>query len=129
MRKKILIVDDDASGRYMLSFLLRSHNYEILEANNGFEGLDKAHELKPDAILLDIQMPEMDGFEVCTRLKMEEKMKQIPIILFTSFSQAGHKKRAIEAGADGYIEKPVNPDVFVSQVESIIKSFKAGFRF
>lgn len=129
MRKKILIVDDDASGLYMLSFLLRSHNYDVLEANNGLEGLKKAHELNPDAILLDIQMPEMNGFEVCTELKKEENMKDIPIILFTSYAMAGHKKKAIEAGADGYIEKPVNPDVFVSQVESIIKSFKAGFRF
>lgn len=129
MKKKILIVDDDVSGLYMLSFLLKSHNYEILEASNGLEGLKKAHELNPDAILLDIQMPQMNGFEVCTLLKNEEKMKEIPIILFTSYAMVGHKKKAIEAGADGYIEKPVNPDVFVSQVESIIKSFKAGFRF
>lgn len=83
----------------------------------------------PDVILLDIQMPEMNGFEVCTKLKQEKRMKEIPIILFTSYAMPGHKKKAIESGADGYIEKPVNPDVFVSQVESIIKSFKAGFRF
>jgi CheY-like chemotaxis protein len=129
MRKRILIVDDDISGLYMLSFLLRSHNYEIFEATNGREGLNKARELKPDVILLDIQMPEMNGFEVCQQLKQEEEMKEIPIILFTSYGMAGHKKKAIESGADGYIEKPVNPDVFISQVESIIKSFKAGFRF
>jgi CheY-like chemotaxis protein len=129
MRKRILIVDDDPSGLYMLSFLLRSHNYEIFEANNGLEGFEKANELKPDVILLDIQMPEMNGFEVCTKLKQEKRMKEIPIILFTSYAMPGHKKKAIESGADGYIEKPVNPDVFVSQVESIIKSFKAGFRF
>jgi CheY-like chemotaxis protein len=129
MRKRILIVDDDISGLYMLSFLLRSHNYEIFEATNGREGLNKARELKPDVILLDIQMPEMNGFVVCQQLKQEEEMKEIPIILFTSYGMAGHKKKAIESGADGYIEKPVNPDVFISQVESIIKSFKAGFRF
>jgi len=129
MGERILIVDDDTSGLYMLSFLLRSHNYEIFEAYNGHEGLAKAKELKPDVILLDIQMPDMNGFEVCTNLKQENEMKKIPVILFTSYSMPNHKKRAIEAGADGYIEKPVNPDVFVSQVESIIKSFKAGFRF
>ena len=70
----------------MLSFLLRSHNYEIFEAYNGHEGLAKAKELKPDVILLDIQMPDMNGFEVCTNLKQENEMKKIPVILFTSYS-------------------------------------------
>ena len=129
MKKRILIVEDDQSSLYMLSFLLKSHDYEVYEAQDGLEGLKKAGQYKPDLIFLDVQMPEMDGFEVTKALKNNEELKHIPIIILTSFAMPGDKKKAMDAGADGYIEKPINPEIFVSQMESMIKSYQAGFRF
>ena len=129
MKKKVLIVEDDQSSLYMLSFLLKSHNYEVIEATDGAGGLSNARQKKPDLIFLDVQMPNMDGFEVTRALKKDKETQDIPIVILTSFAMPGDKKKAMDAGADGYIEKPINPEIFISQMELIVKSYHAGFRF
>lgn len=126
MGKRILIVEDDQSSMYMLSFLLKSHNYEVIEAINGAEGLQKAKDLKPYVILLDIQMPVMDGLQVTKTLKNDPEYKAIPIIILTSFAMANDKERALAAGADGYMDKPINPDIFVPYMEAVVQSMDAG---
>jgi len=120
MKSKILIVEDDNQSLYMLTFLLESNNYEVLQSNNGFDGIQKAHELKPDAIILDIQLPEMNGYEVTKALRENDELKNMPIIVVTSFAMIGDKNKALDAGADGYIEKPIDPDTFIAQMESFI---------
>jgi CheY-like chemotaxis protein len=120
MKRKILIVEDDVQSLYMLTFLLESNGYEVLQSNNGADGILKAKTNKPDAIILDIQLPEMDGYKVTRELRADLEAKDIPIIVVTSFAMIGDRNKALEAGATGYIEKPINPDSFISQMESFI---------
>jgi len=120
MKRKILIVEDDTQSLYMLTFLLESNNYEVFQANNGPDGILKAKGHHPDAIILDIQLPEMDGYKVTKELRASDELKNIPIIVVTSFAMIGDRNKALEAGATGYIEKPINPDTFVSQMEAFI---------
>lgn len=120
MKRKILIVEDDVQSIYMLTFLLESNNYEVFQSNNGADGILKAKMHHPDAIILDIQLPEMDGYKVTRELRATEEVKNIPIIVVTSFAMIGDRNKALEAGATGYIEKPINPDTFISQMEAYI---------
>jgi two-component system, cell cycle response regulator DivK len=120
MKPKILIVEDDNQSLYMLTFLLESNNYEVLQSNNGLDGIKKAQEFKPKAIILDIQLPQMNGYEVTKVLRENDELKNIPIIVVTSFAMIGDKNKALDAGADGYIEKPIDPDTFITQMESFI---------
>jgi two-component system, cell cycle response regulator DivK len=120
MKKKVLIIEDNEQNMYMLTYLLESENYEIIQAFNGTSGINAAKSNKPDIILLDIQLPEMDGYAVAVKLKENEELKNIPIIAVTSYAMPGDKEKAIESGATGYIEKPINPDTFISQMESFL---------
>ncbi len=119
MTPSILIIEDNEQNMYMLSYLLTNSNYNILKAYNGIDGLKSAHENHPEIILIDIQLPDMDGYEICSKLRHNGLPKNTTIIAVTSYAMGGDKEKAIEAGADGYIEKPINPETFVSQMESI----------
>lgn len=117
MKLKVLIIEDNEQNMYMLTYLLESSNYAVIQAFNGIDGIKKAKEILPDVILLDIQLPEMDGYTIARELKINEELKAIPIIAVTSYAMPGDKDKAMEAGAVGYIEKPIDPDIFVSQME------------
>lgn len=120
MKTKILIIEDNEQNMYMLTYLLQSEGYEIIQAYSGFTGVKFAKEENPDIVLLDIQLPEMDGYEVAEKLIQIEAMKETPIIAVTSYAMPGDKEKALESGATGYIEKPINPDTFISQMESFL---------
>lgn len=120
MKSKILIIEDNEQNMYMLTYLLESSNYEVFQAFNGHGGILMAGEIIPEAILLDIQLPEMDGYAVARHLRENTSLNKVPIIAVTSYAMPGDKEKAMAAGADGYIEKPVDPDAFVSQMEKII---------
>lgn len=120
MKIKVLIIEDNTQNMYMLSYLLESENYEVLKAFSGVDGIESAVKQRPDIILLDIQLPQMDGYEVTKKLRAVEKLKQTPIIAVTSYAMPGDKEKALESGATGYIEKPINPDTFISQMKSFL---------
>jgi two-component system, cell cycle response regulator DivK len=122
MKSTILIIEDNEQNMYMLSYLLEKSNYNILKAFNGLDGLKLAHENNPEIILIDIQLPDMDGYEICNKLRHNGLPKNTTIIAVTSYAMGGDKEKAIEAGADGYLEKPINPETFVNQMESIINA-------
>ena len=124
MKRKILIVKDDIQSIYMLIFLLESNNYEVFQSNHGIDGILKAKLLKPDAIILDIQLPEMDGYKITKELIFDSNLKNIPIIVVTSFAMIGDKNKALDAVATGYIEKPVNHYTFINQMEDFILNFQ-----
>lgn len=124
IKPKILIIEDDEQSLYMLTFLLESENYEVIRSTVGFDGIAKARIFKPDAIILDIQLPELDGYDIARLLKKNDELKNIPIVVVTSFAMNGDKNKALEAGADGYITKPIDPDTFISQIESFIPSLR-----
>lgn len=120
MKPTVLIIEDNEQNMYMLSYLLSQNNYNIIEAYNGMDGLKMAHENHPEIILIDIQLPDMDGYEICNKLSHNGLPKSTVIIAVTSYAMGGDKEKALEAGADGYLEKPINPDTFVIQMESIV---------
>ncbi|MGA7722638.1 MAG: response regulator [Ignavibacteriaceae bacterium] len=121
MKTKVLIIEDNEQNMYMLSYLLESENYEIFQAFSGTSGIIVAKNNKPDIILLDIQLPGMDGYAVAAKLKEDEELRSIPIIAVTSYAMPGDREKAIESGAIGYIEKPINPDTFISQMTSFLQ--------
>jgi len=118
---KALIIEDNESNRYMAAFLLAKSGLEIIEAATGEEGVQKALEHRPDIIIVDIQLPDINGLEVTRRIRASELDGLIPIIAFTSYAMPGDREMTLAAGCDGYIEKPLNPEKFAEQINSFLK--------
>jgi len=118
MKLKALIIEDNEQNMYMLSFLLQKNDYEVVQAFNALEGLTAARFNSPDVILLDIQLPEMSGYEVAEELRRIRILDLVPIIAVTSHAMVGDREKAMESGATGYIEKPIDPDNFIQRMES-----------
>ena len=120
MQSKILIIEDNEQNMYLMTFLLESHGYDIVQADNGKDGIHRAKEIQPDAILLDIQLPELNGYQVAEELRKDHSLGNIPIIAVTSYAMPGDKEKILAAGAAGYIEKPINPESFISQLQEYL---------
>jgi len=116
MTHTILIIEDNQQNMYMMRFLLEKNGFIVIGAENGLEGIDQARRHKPHAILLDIQLPEMDGYAVAAELKKYGELKDAPIIAVTSYAMVGDRERILAAGATGYIEKPIDPETFVAEI-------------
>lgn len=124
--KKILMVDDDADFVEATKIILENKSYEVIVAYDGKEGLTKAQSEDPDLIILDVMMPEMDGYEVCAKLKEDPKYCEIPILLLTAVGQAIRateytKDMGMRTEADDYVDKPVEIVELVSRVENLLK--------
>lgn len=117
MKKKILYIEDNEQNLYLVTFILEKHGYQVFAAMDGQQGIDSAATVNPDLILLDIQLPLMDGYAVARQLRTNPDLAGIPIVAVTSYAMAGDRDKAIAAGCNGYIEKPINPDTFMQQVE------------
>jgi len=120
MAKKILIVDDNDNNRLLMSDILQYRGYETLEADNGEKGISMARELKPDLILMDMQMPGMDGFAAAKILKSDPLTKNIKVIVVTSLAMKGDKEKIMALGVDDYIAKPIDTRQFPVLVEKHI---------
>ncbi|MGD9158499.1 MAG: response regulator [Desulfobacteraceae bacterium] len=120
MKQTVLIIEDNEQNMYLMNFILEKNDFKVLKAMDGKEGIDLACREKPDLVLLDIQLPRMDGYEVARRLRQTEEMKSVPIIAVTSYAMVGDREKAIEAGCTGYIEKPINPSTFIDEVKNFI---------
>lgn len=121
MSKQILMIEDNEQNMYMLTYLLESNDYQVIQAFSGEEGIAAARQTVPHAILLDIQLPEMDGYTVALKLRENEKLSAVPIIAVTSFAMMGDREKVMASGADGYIEKPIDPDNFIEMMETVIQ--------
>lgn len=125
MAKKILIVDDDPDLVEAVSIILESKGYAVAAAYGGVEGLAKAKSESPDLIVLDVMMPDKDGYEVCKELKADEQYRSIPILLLTAVvskisTTKYTQQMGIETEADDYVDKPVEPDELVRRIEALI---------
>ena len=120
MEKIVLIIEDNEQNLYLMNFILEKNGFKVLKAMDGQEGVAVACREKPDLILLDIQLPGMDGYEVARRLGQAEEVKDVPIIAVTSYAMVGDREKALEAGCTGYIEKPINPATFVDEIKKFL---------
>ena len=118
--KKILVVEDTEDNRQILRDLLGMAGYDMIEAHDGAEGVAQAAQHKPDLILMDIQMPVMDGYEATRRIKANPELKGIPIVAVTSYALSGDEEKARAAGCDGYIAKPYSPRQMLAKVREIL---------
>ena len=116
----VLIVEDNPKNMKLMRDLMGMHGHRTLEAPDGPAGLDMALQHRPDLILMDIQLPTMDGYEVTRRLKAQEETKHIPIIAVTSFAMRGEEDRAREAGCDAYVSKPIDIRKLVETVQTFL---------
>lgn len=120
MAEKILIVDDDLDSLKLIGLMLQRHGYEVVAANSGTQALSKATNDHPNLIILDVMMPDMDGYEVCRRLRANTDTRPIPIIMFTAKTLVDDKVAGFEAGADDYLTKPTHPAELASRVKSVL---------
>jgi two-component system, cell cycle response regulator DivK len=120
MKKTILLIEDNEQNQYLATFLLESRGFNVEVASDGPLGITMAARSSFDLILLDIQLPTMDGYAVATALRANPSTKNIPIVAVTSYAMTGDREKAIAAGCDGYLEKPINPETFVSEVERFL---------
>ena len=118
---KILIADDNEQNRELLEAYLSGDGHSILMAADGQETIDVATADQPDLILLDIMMPKMSGYEVCQKLRAEESTKQIPILMVTALKEMGDIEKAVDAGADDFLSKPVHRLELKTRVRSLLK--------
>lgn len=116
----ILIIEDNEQNMYLETFILQKKGHEILQARSGEMGIALAAQKVPDLILLDIQLPGMDGYTVARELRKNAASAHIPIIAVTSYAMAGDRERILEAGCTGYIEKPINPETFPLEVTEFL---------
>jgi CheY-like chemotaxis protein len=117
---RILVIEDHEANIQLIDYLLRAHGYQPLLARNGPDGLRIAIAEKPDVILLDIRMPDMDGFEVAAALRELPALARTKIVAVTASAMVGDRERIAAAGFDGYIQKPIDLDTFIGEVEGFL---------
>lgn len=118
--KRILIIEDNDLNMRLLKDVLEAHGYCIAAAAEGGRAVDIARQFQPDLILLDIQLPDISGLEACRRLKKDPDTKSIPVVAVTAFAMAGDERRALDAGCDGYIPKPIMLPSFLATVSQFV---------
>ena len=120
MSKRILMVEDTEDNRQIIRDLMDSVGYELLEAGDGAAGVAMAAEHRPDLILMDIQLPVMDGYEAARRIKAHPELNRVPIIAVTSYALAGDEEKTRAAGCDGYVAKPFSPRQLLAKVQEFL---------
>ncbi len=120
MSKVILVIEDQEDNRRIMRDLLTSAGYEIIEAVTGEEGVSSAETHRPELILMDIQLPDFDGYEATRRIKANPALRPIPIIAVTSYALSGDDVKAFEAGCDAYVSKPFSPRALLSKIRELL---------
>jgi two-component system, cell cycle response regulator DivK len=120
--KKILLVEDNEVNRRLAGFLLRSQGYVVREATTASSAFEMVENERPDLIVMDIQLPEMDGLEITRRLKQQPGTADIPVIAVTSFAMKGDREKALAAGCAGYVTKPIDKTTFIKEVATHVSS-------
>jgi CheY-like chemotaxis protein len=117
---KVLIIEDNEANLYLTTFLLSKAGHVIVQARDGQSGVELAEAERPSLILLDIQLPLMDGYAVADALRRNPALANVPIVAVTSYAMVGDRERILAAGCNGYIEKPIDPDTFVAEVAAFL---------
>lgn len=114
---RVLIVDDEADNLNLVGIVMEFHGAEVIKAGDGLEGLEKARDMRPNLILMDLSMPQMDGWAFLAELRGEDDLARIPVIALTAHAMDGDRERVIDAGFDGYISKPLQIATLVQDIE------------
>jgi two-component system alkaline phosphatase synthesis response regulator PhoP len=118
---RILIADDNTANRELLEAYLVNFDCEIETAVDGKDTIDKIHSFKPDLVLLDVMMPKLNGFEVCRKIKDDPELRRVMVLMVTALNELGDIERAVEAGTDDYLSKPINKVALLKRVETMLK--------
>ena len=116
MSAKILLVEDNEQNRYLATFILEKGGHTVIHAHTGRDALNIADRERPDLVLMDIQMPEMDGYEAAQRLRKMPGFESVPVVAVTSYAMGGDREKAMRLGFVGYIEKPISTETFLSEI-------------
>jgi two-component system, cell cycle response regulator DivK len=116
MSKRVLMIEDHEDNRRILRDLLTSNGYDVIEADNGVDGVNAAETFRPDLILMDIQLPGIDGYEATRRIRANSETRKTPIIVMTAYALSGDDMKAFEAGCDAYVAKPFSPRVILTKI-------------
>jgi two-component system cell cycle response regulator DivK len=125
MNPKILYIEDNPGNRLLVSRILMVEDYEVIEAEDGPTGIEKAMQEMPDLILMDMNLPDIDGYELTRRMRDIPELGGIPIIAMTANVMHGDREKSLEAGCDGYIPKPIDVDALPEQIELFLKKGKS----
>jgi CheY-like chemotaxis protein len=120
MSRTVLVIEDNEQNRYLAKFLLEAHGYAVVTAVDGPSGIALAETLVPHLVLLDVQLPSMDGYDVARRLRAMGALRATTIIAVTSYAMVGDREKSLASGCNGYIEKPIDPDTFVAEIEQVV---------
>lgn len=120
--KRVLYVEDNDQNFYLVNYILNAYGYQVVRACEGGEGVRLAGQEQFDLILLDIQLPVMDGYEAARELRKIPSCRYVPMVAVTSYAMPGDREKALESGCNGYIEKPINPDTFMDQIREYCES-------
>jgi len=118
--KRILVIEDNEDNLYLIRFILKENGFEVIEARDGAEGIELAINKKPDLILMDIQLPDINGMEVTRRIRASEADSDIPIIALTSYAMTGDREKALATGCTAYIEKPINTETIMAEIKKYL---------
>lgn len=122
MNRRVLLIEDNEQNRYLATFLLQARGWTVTPAADGPSGVRLAGEIDPALVLLDIQLPGMDGYAVARALRQISALAAIPVIAVTSYAMPGDREQCLAAGCTGYIEKPIDPQTFVDDIEAYLGS-------
>jgi two-component system cell cycle response regulator DivK len=118
--KRALVIEDNVDNMKLITFILEKSGFTTISAENGKKGIELALKERPDFILLDIQLPDMDGIKVLKVIRESHALDQTPVIAITSYAMSGDRERFVANGCNGYIEKPINPETILSEINQVI---------
>lgn len=116
MKPKILLAEDNPESRYLFSFILQRTGCEVIQKQNGLEALEAVKDCVPDLIIMDIQMPELDGLEAVARMRQDPRLTKVPIVGLSAYAMSSDREKALQTGFTGYIEKPIELDTFTREL-------------
>jgi two-component system, cell cycle response regulator DivK len=120
MSKRVLVIEDNERNLYLVTYLLERQGFRVSSARDGTSGIERAVAERPDLVILDIQLPQMDGYEVAKALRAVQELGNTPIVAVTSYAMPGDREKALAVGCNGYLEKPIEPLTFVEEVQRIL---------
>lgn len=118
--KRILVIEDNEANLYLIRFILEKHGLLVMFAKEGITGVKMALEEQPDLVIMDVQLPDINGLEATKKIRQDEKGKDLKIVALTSYAMTGDREKALAAGCTGYMEKPIQPDKFMLEINKYL---------